>query len=43
MLVEAETCVGEEKKTQKSLLIEKQFLKKQDMNKSFSNGSKYSG
>ena len=31
MLVEAETCVGEEKKkTQKSLLIEKQFLKKQD-------------
>lgn len=42
MLVEAETCVGKEKK-QKSLLIEKQFLKKQDMNKSFSNGSKYSG
>lgn len=45
MLFETETYVQEENKTKQNTawLIEKQFLKKQDMKKSFSNDSKYSG
>lgn len=39
MLLETETCVGESKH---KMLMEKQFLKKQEMNKSFSHDSKYS-
>lgn len=45
MLFETETYVQEKNKTKQNTawLIEKQFLKKQDMKKSFSNDSKYSG